>query len=213
MSNGLNAWGVFGPILGNVMMDSLKGKVIWSHWEQGPDGPLAVFRYQVPEEKSHYQVKYCCFPVAPSPGSLGEFPGLFNRVPGYHGELAIDPASGTIVRLVLQTELEPSLPIVRADVLVEYGPMEIGGKTYICPVKSVSISRSAIPGVSRTRAETDASAGPKMTALNDVVFRDYHMFRAETRILTGDSPDAGGNLPVPVPTDAPSAAPAPAPRQ
>jgi hypothetical protein len=31
--------------------------------------------------------------------------------------------------------------LIRSQVMVEYGPEELGGKTYICPLRSVEISR------------------------------------------------------------------------
>jgi hypothetical protein len=216
-TTGLTNWGVFGPLLGVVMTDLLKGKMGWGHWEQGPAGPLAVFRYVVPEDRSNYTVRYCCFQ-----SEMGEM-REFDAVPAYHGEIAIDPSSGAILRLVLKTDLEPSLPIGRSDVAVEYGKVEIGGKTYICPVKSISISNAATKVFHGTIFYVDDSkkskrddyqgdavkhaetvSEPKVTAINDVVFENYHEFRGEVRILPADSADTGGSAPVPAP--APSSA-------
>jgi hypothetical protein len=197
-SNGLNAWGVFGPLLSTVMEDVLRGKMIWSHWEQGPTGPLAVFRYEVLEGRSHYEVSYCC--VGSNSGDFKRIPSpLFETVPGYHGEIAVDPVSGAILRLVLQTDLQPTLPIVRADTIVEYGPEEIGGETYICPVKSVSASKSAVSSVNAPWFYTGTTTGPKMTTLNDAVFRQYHLFRGETRILPQGKDERDTNPTAPVP--------------
>jgi hypothetical protein len=61
---------------------------------------------------------------------------------GHHGEITIDPATGAILRLYIEADLEPNLPMTRASTLVEYGTVDIGGKPYICPLKSISISRS-----------------------------------------------------------------------
>ncbi len=128
-SEGLVTTGVFGPILGTVLLDAAHGKLAWSHWEQGPAGPQAVFRYAVPREKSHYEVKFCCI--------AGENDRIFEQFPGYHREIAVDPGTGAIFRLTLQADPKPTDPYVKSDILVEYGPVEIGGKTYICPVRSV----------------------------------------------------------------------------
>jgi hypothetical protein len=82
------------------------------------------------------------------------------------------------------------MPLLRSDTLVEYGPVSIGGKIYICPVKSISISRSrsikiltGLPGEFRT-------FGPFATYMNDVSFGEYHMFRGETRILPSFTPES-----------------------
>jgi hypothetical protein len=211
-STGLTNWGVFGPLLGVVMTDLLKGKVGWGHWEQGPAGLLAVFRYVVAEDRSNYTVRYCCF--RSDRGEMREF----EAIPAYHGEIAIDPESGVVFRLVLKTDLQPALPMERADVLVEYGPVEIGGKTYICPAKSISITKAGAlefhgtlfyadkkgqpdaPG--NKPKHTESVSEPRVTAINDVVFEDYHVFRAESRILPADGAEQDGNTPAPVPAPA-----------
>jgi hypothetical protein len=211
-STGLTNWGVFGPLLGVVMADILKGKVGWGHWEQGPAGPLAVFRYVVQEDRSNYTVRYCCF--RSDRGEMREF----ETIPAYHGEIAIDPESGAVLRLVLKTDLQPALPMERVDVLVEYGPVEIGGKTYICPVKSVSITRAVTlvfhgslfyvdkkgqPDATGNKLKhTESVSEPRVTAINDVVFDSYHMFRAESRILPADDAEQDGNTPASVPAPA-----------
>jgi hypothetical protein len=217
-TTGLINWGVFGPLLGVVMADVLNGKVGWGHWEQGPAGPLAVFRYTVPEGRSNYDVRYCCF--RSENGEMREF----EAIPAYHGELAIDPASGAVLRLVLKTDLQPALPMERNDVLVEYAPVEIGGKTYICPVKSISITKTEALmfhgyafwvnkkgnpdcSVDCKLKQTETVSEPKVTALNDVVFDSYHLFRGEVRMLPADSSAPEENAPASVPAAAPETAP------
>ena len=39
----------------------------------------------------------------------------------------------------MEADLNGDLPLVRSDILVNYGIVEIGGRTYICPVQSVAI--------------------------------------------------------------------------
>ena len=179
----LTANGTFGLILGTVIVDAVAApsKLTWNRWEQGAGGPLAVFRYEVPLEKSHYQVEYCC-------RLDGDGTGNFQKVTGYHGEIAIDPASGAILRLVLEADLKLFVPVERSETMVEYGPVEIGGKTYICPVRSVSISRDRTVIPSTEWDESFKTFGPYMTMLNDVAFKGYHIFRAESRILSGFDP-------------------------
>jgi hypothetical protein len=45
---GLETSGVFGPMLASVLTDTAQGTLAWSHWEQGPEGPQAVFSYKDP---------------------------------------------------------------------------------------------------------------------------------------------------------------------
>lgn len=204
-STGLTAWGEFGPILSTVLVDAAQGKLGWSHWEQGAAGPRAVFSYAVPKAKSQYEVNYCCIP-------RDNENRAFQQLSGYHGEIAIDPSNGTIVRLTVQADLGKSDPIVKADLMVEYGSVVIGGATYICPVKSVSISLAEQPDVHAIRMQRYSATmveqnnqnipNPLQTLLDDVAFEQYHLFRAEASILTGDSAALGDDSPAPISADA-----------
>jgi hypothetical protein len=90
------------------------------------------------------------------------------QFPGYHGEITVDPSNGTILRLVLRADPQPSLPLVSADAVIEYGPVQLGGKTYVCPLKGVALS-----------------AESKRWWLNDIAFEQYHLYRASAQILAG----------------------------
>ncbi len=195
---GLRDWGVFGPILSTVFLDAAKSNLSWSHWEQGPAGAQAVFRYAVPLEKSHYRVNYCC--ITP-----------LDRIVGYRGEIAVDPHEGSILRLTVQADLKSSDPISRADIMVEYGPVEIGGQSYICATRSVALSTalSASNFIIGDHAVVGSVApSPPQKLLNDVAFEQYHMFRSASRIVTGDEAKEQGEPPA-----APSASAIPAEQQ
>ncbi|MGA2166732.1 MAG: VWA domain-containing protein [Terracidiphilus sp.] len=204
-ASGLTTWGEFGPILTTVLVDAAQGTMGWSHWEQGTAGPRAVFSYAVPKAKSHYEVNYCCV-------QRDNRSRVFKQLSGYRGEIAIDPANGTILRLTVAAELGKADPIVKADMLVEYGPVEIGGATYICPLKSVSISLAQeqdthavrMQRFSATMVEQNNQNIPKpmQTLLDDVAFEQYHVFRAESSIVTGDNADTGSNPPASSSADA-----------
>ena len=158
--------GVFGPILSMAVNDAGPDKLTWSHWEQGETGPLAAFQFAVPKSRSHFETSYHSLFAEDADQVISE------RI-GYHGEIAIDPENGTIFRLAVMADPDPSTRIVRSDVMVEYGPVEIAGRTYICPVRSVAISREQTWAIDST-------------FLNDVSFSNYHVFRPTARILTGD---------------------------
>jgi hypothetical protein len=189
----LTTQGVFGEAMELVLSDILRNSLVWSHWEGGADALLAVFRYAVPLERSHYAV------------AIPDAPGRSQPSVAYHGEIAIDPANGTILRLTAVAELSGTSSIANGDVMVEYGPVEIAGASYICPVKSVSFT---VARTVNTKANyqnkfgpASTKAGPLLTKVNDVQFKQYHRFRAETRILTGDdaepvsTPPASGSVP------------------
>jgi hypothetical protein len=185
---GLTTSGEFGPILATVLGDLPKGKLQWSHWEEAPAGRVAVFRYALVKENSHYQVRFCCLKSGP-----------FERFSSYHGEIAVDPRSGAVLRLTLIADLAKSDPIAKANIMVGYGPVELGQRTYICPLKSVSISvaparvrqelrmpgqgTSSLNGGRIQLQPGDGEEAPPQLMLNHVVFDQYHLFRAEQRIL------------------------------
>jgi hypothetical protein len=207
--DGLVNWGVFGPLQRIVMTDIYKGKLGWGHWEQRPTGPVAVFRYAIPKEKSDYVVKYCClgFPN----GELR----VTQSVPAFHGEIAIDAQTGAVYRVVILTDLTRGDPVFQADVMVEYEPVEIGGKLYICPRKSVSITTAVSPifrqvcpagiGVLELDCTRPDPTKPKETAINETVYDSYHVFRSEARIVPegeavqGDKTPPDSSAPVPSP--------------
>jgi hypothetical protein len=173
--NGLVTKGIFGPVPNVVFFDAIDAhsRLKWARWEQGASGPLAVFRYRIPEDASHNDVSYCCIPD-------GNQLIPFKKRPGYHGEIAIDPTSGAIQRLTLEADLDLILPLVRSDIMVEYGTVLLGGLPYTCPLRSVSISR----GRSIQMFRLFKTFGPYVTLLNDVTFEQYHLFRSESRVLT-----------------------------
>lgn len=184
---GLREWGVFGPILSTVFLDAARSNLSWSHWEQTPQGTQAVFQYAVPLEKSNYRVNYCC--VLRNDTTVVEQWAPVDRIVGYHGEIAVDPHLGSILRLTVQADLRASDPISRADILVEYGPVEIGGKSYICATRSVALSTAL--SMSNFIVGDGGNVGsvgpsPHQKLLNDVAFEQYHMFRSNVRILAGD---------------------------
>lgn len=162
---GLIILGTFGPVLAIVMKDNLHRPMQWHSWQKGPNGAIAVFQFQVSQKDSHYSVS---LPTA----------GLGPRRVGYSGEIAIEPSTGTILRLVLKSN--PAMAAhasEHADIMLEYGSVVIGGKTYICPVREVSMSKARYKEagiVARNRA---------FILLDDVFFTNYHVFRSEMRIL------------------------------
>jgi hypothetical protein len=178
--NGLDTQGTFGPILAVIFhgFSGAHSEFVWSHWEQGADGLQAVFRYVVPQAASHFEVNFCC--LADPDGTIP-----LNKIAAYHGEVAIDPASGAILRVTVDADLEPRLPMLSSGIMVEYGPVLIGEKTYICPIRSVSISRWRGVDILTKWGQTFGVYGRFKTMLSDMTFSKYHMFRAQSRVLPG----------------------------
>jgi hypothetical protein len=178
---GLTSRGEFGPLLFTVLLDITHGTVQWSHWELNLDKSVAIFSFTVPHEQSHYQV------------------GASSQFPGYHGQIALDPTDGTVFRVMVQADVRSNDLISRADIVVEYGPVEIGGRSYICPVRSVAILvDNAIP-TSTAQSPNPVQISPtingeslpphRQVQLDDTVFTQYHLFRAESRVVVDGKSD------------------------
>jgi hypothetical protein len=168
---GLETKGEFGPILTTVFGDALKGSIKWNHWEQGANGQLAVFDYDVPKGASHYAVENVVSGSA--------------DLPAYHGELAIDPGTGAIFRITVTAEGSESSAARESNIALEYGPEEIGGKTYICPLHGVAYTQPRLLDTKGNPLPGQQKEGPRY--LNDATFTQYHLFRSEVRILTDDA--------------------------
>jgi hypothetical protein len=168
----MNTSGVFGPTLVLISEDVLPSKPTFSHWEQEPGNRLAVFAYAVPGAKAHYGV------------TLPDDPGELTPIAGYHGEMLIDSATGAILRLTVIADFEEGSPVAKSDVMVQYGPVDIGGQTYICPVRSVALLLARPFNLLHDLYGSEHEhLGVFQLALNDVTFRQYHLFRSETHIL------------------------------
>ena len=254
---GLHSWGEFGPALTVVMTDTAKGTVTFNHWEQTPAGLAAVYHYSVPRAASHYGVTFCCV-VEGQPGGVNSTGGgrgrsgggiaflpetqtaqSFRETPGYHGSLAVDPATGAILRITLEAELKSGDPLLRAATVIEYGPVSIGDQRFICPVRALALSmKEAVQNggfgsrsldesstvIGSNKATDAAWASPAshrisqpLLLLNETSFTHYHRLGASARILADagepnaltPSAPSAAGLAPPDATPAPSA-PAPA---
>ena len=72
--------------------------------------------------------------------------------------------------------------------MIEYGLVEIGGKTYVCPLRSVSIVWARSVRVLSDSNEAFLAYGPYTTMLNEISFDHYHIFRSESHVLTDFTP-------------------------
>jgi len=182
-SKGLVTAGEFGPFLSTVLSDAVKGKITWARWVEGIDGKNAVFHYQVPTKQSNYIVRFCCVTENASEAFTTH---VFTEQAGYHGEIQFDPATGAILRITAEAEVMPDELVSKAGMMVEYAPETIGQKTVVLPVRSVSLLEAHTTRPRNGMTSPTYTGMPK-TFLNDTVFTDYHEFRGEARILTGEN--------------------------
>ena len=162
-----------GPSLATVFQDAqTNGSINWLRWETINGKAAAVFAFTVPKKKSHMAINVCCFPSvdqagmatftgqmgtgAPggSAGAGGGAKGNFQTTTDwhnykardlpYHGEFFIDPDTGIVVRMITQPELKPTDVVHQQDTRVDYGPVKVGDKTLILPVRTV-INTEVVP--------------------------------------------------------------------
>ncbi len=232
---GLKSWGEFGPAVTVVLADSAKQNITFSHWEQTATGLAAVFHYEVPHEASHYAVAYCCVVEQLVAGrtqfgyngrersaqQVANIPRenelhTYHETPGYHGAIAIDPATGAVMRMTIEAGLSHNDPLLRAESMIEYGPVTLGDRTFICPVRSLAISLE--PGSAHPATGAGGGASPwneplvnkaptPLLLINETRFSAYHRLGSTVRILTGGN-DTATNAPQ---SSAPAATPDAAP--
>ncbi|MGA2571568.1 MAG: hypothetical protein ABSF23_13695 [Terracidiphilus sp.] len=187
-SPGLLTSGEFGPILATVVRDAaLNGKIQWARWQRGPAGTEAVFRFEVPDGKSNYHVRFCC--TSASVDGRGE---LFDEKEPYHGEIVANPADGSVISILVRADLQPTELVSAAGMVVDYGPVDLGGKNYICPKRSYSLLSAHLMQQGDTQSRSSYKGAPT-TFLNRTEFTGYRRFGAEARILSDSLPDASSD--------------------
>jgi hypothetical protein len=152
------------PGLADVFKEAQSAESIrWLRWESVSGRPMAVFAFAVPRKKSHLDVVVCCFPkinqtgvatfyTATTAAALGGGSSGQGGVTGnfqtstnwreykttapYHGELFIDPETGTVARMIAQDELKSSDVVHEVDTRIDFGPINLGGKIFVVPVKT-----------------------------------------------------------------------------
>jgi len=184
-----------GPVLTTVLQEA-GDKLNFLRWETVNGKQAAVFAFAVDKKKTHYAVNYCCFPDTDQTGSLHYAMATGTSGPGgsgpantqaaakgnlqtttswknwkstvpYHGEVFINPETGIVVRLVTQADFKTSDVVHQEDQRIDYGPIAVGGKTLIVPVKNV-INTEVVPN-------GDSGAGKYSTrrTLFTVEYKDY----------------------------------------
>lgn len=177
------------PVLNNVLGEAQEaGKLTWLRWETVNGKQAAVYSFAVDKKKSHYSVNYCCFPDTEQAGMMSysarsqasgpaahgnlqtntSYDKNFKATVPYHGEVFIDSDTGIVVRLITIAEFKTSDVVHQEDQRIDYGPVAVGSKTLIVPVKTV-IDTEVVPN-------GDSGASGKYTTRHTfftVEYKDY----------------------------------------
>lgn len=174
---GLVSSGEFGGLLLKVFNDLHAGTLRWSHWEEHDDGAQMVLRYEIPARSSHFRIHFFCCSFTANEAHNFDF-APYDQEPAYHGEIAIDEASGSLRRLTVEAEFQPQDALSVGGLAMSYRSVEIGGREYVCPVQSV-----ALLAVKARQYELRESVPVELLWINTVHFVEYHRLGAEVRIL------------------------------
>ncbi len=157
------------PSLTTVFQEAQEaGDIKWLRWETVNGKQAAVYAFDVPKKKAHFAVNVCCFPDVSQTGvatfqsasagsargsggggAKGNFQTNTNwndykaSVP-YHGEFFVDPDSGIVVRMITVADLKPTEVVHQVDERIDYGPVTVGGKMMVLPIKTI-INTEVVP--------------------------------------------------------------------
>ncbi len=183
------------PNLPTVLREAQdSGGLTWVRWENVNGKPAAVFSFAVQKKKSHYAVDYCCFPdvsqagmaqfssaaIAGAQGSgSGGAKGNFqtatdwhdfkaNGLP-YHGQLLVDSETGIVVRMITIADFKTSDVVHQEDQRIDYGPVTVGDKTLVLPVRKI-IDTEVVP-------TGESNAAGKYTTRRTLLTAEYKDFQ------------------------------------
>lgn len=150
------------------------GTIQWLRWERVGGRQVGVFSFAGSRKTPGIAVDICCFPnltqtgVArfynpmsaaviagdeAAPGGAGGVTGNFQTSTDWrnfkadvpcHGEFFIDPATGIVVRMIVEAELKPTDVVHQVDTRIDYAPVTVGGKPLVLPVRTI-VNTEVVP--------------------------------------------------------------------
>lgn len=186
----------FGKVLEWVPKIVAHGNVDWSHWERGPSGLLAVFHYAVVLSRRSVQVDIQGeIGLNPKDGSilrLTETRRWKKHVPAPEANIAANIATNNATNIAANNAAGSATmtgaaagydATVEYNTAVEYGPVNLGGAMYLCPVRRVAIYLTPIlwpagmnPQHDELYRRFNLPESPLQEYLNDVSFTQYRLY-------------------------------------
>ncbi len=147
---GATSSGEFASVMREIFAPSTGTHFEWERWATLRGRRMHVFSYQVEQARSQYSI-------------LAE--GAERLVIAYHGLIYADRATNTIAKITLVGDGIPlTYPIREVRLSLDYDKTAIAGNEYILPLK----------------AEITSRQGDKFLIKNEVEFRMYRKFTAES---------------------------------
>lgn len=164
---GTTSSGEFGSMLREIFEPETEAQFEWERWGTLRGRRMHVFSYKVSQGRSRYRIT-----------SGNEY----SIIAGYHGLIYVDRENSAVMKLTLQADdLPAGFPIREVNLSLDYDWVDISGRKFILPLKAVITSRM----------------GAKYLSRNEVEFRMYRKFTAESTITAVDV-----QTPEPLPAEA-----------
>jgi hypothetical protein len=165
---GATSSGEFGSMLREIFAPETQADFDWERWATLRGRRMHVFAYRVTSGNSKYRIT--------------EQESKQSIIAGYTGFIYVDRDTHAVMKITLNGEdIPPSFPIRDVHLSLDYASQKIGDRDFILPLKAVLTSR----------------IGPKALVRNEVEFRMYRKFTAESVIKAVDF-----EPPEPLPPDA-----------
>jgi VWFA-related protein len=147
--------GEFGSMLKEIFDPASNARFAWVRREQVRGRAAQVFSYVVDASHSRYRVTYR--------GSQQKAPVFA----AFRGQVAIDPETATVLRLTLTTDpLAAEMPVRQISIALDYDEVGVADQIYLLPIS----------------ATIDVRLHKKTLARNEVTFRSFQRFSADSRI-------------------------------
>jgi len=151
--------GEFGSMMKDIFDPYAQAQFEWERWATLRARRSHVFSYVVPQGRSKYTI-------------LAQ--GSERLTIGYHGLIYVDRESNTIMKITLEGDGIPDgYPIREVRLALDYDKAVIADSDYVLPLKAELMSRQ----------------GAKFLIKNDVEFRMYRKFSADS-VISAFEPDA-----------------------
>jgi len=157
---GATSSGEFGSMLKEIFSPETHTEFSWERWATLRGKRMYVFNFHVTQANSKYTI----------------YSDSVKRtvIAGYHGLIYADRDTGMVMRIKMECEGLPlDFPVQSVDLDMNYDMAKISGVSFLLPLKSEIHSREG-----------------RFLVKNEVEFRLYNRFGADTNIQFGDVPDA-----------------------
>lgn len=146
--------GEFGSMMQVIFSEDSHAEFAWERWQIVDGSRVAAFTYSI--DKEHSKLR------------LG-LTGIVGALVPYRGSILADPQTGGIKRITyVPHDIPPEVETESISTVIDYGPVMIGGQTYLLP------SRAVVDMVT-----------PFRRIRNEMQFQDYQKFEAESKVTFG----------------------------